>query len=88
MARDQQEEKEEEDVQFYLDPDGDPTAQQELQREEERRLEMEREGFIPLVPDGPLLTQQWEESSNEDSSDYDSDEQLAIGPAFGRRFAR
>jgi hypothetical protein len=85
LARDQQEE----DVQFYLDPDGDPTAQQELQREEERRLEREREGFIPLVPDGHLLTQQWEESSNEySSSGYDSDEQLAIGPAFGRRFAR
>jgi hypothetical protein len=72
-------EEEEEEVQFFLDTDGDRNIQQDLQREREKELQEQNEGFIPLLPEGPLLPNQWREaSSEEESSEYDSDEQLAV----------
>jgi hypothetical protein len=85
LAKDQEEEEEEE-VQFFFDTDGDPNIRQELQRERERELQEAKDGFIPLVPEGPLVPNwvQASSSSEEESSEYDSEEQLAV-PSL-RRF--
>jgi hypothetical protein len=85
LAKDQEEDDEEE-VRFFFDTAGDPNVQQELQMERERELEEEKDGFIPLVPKGPLIPNWYRavSSSEESSSEYDSDEQLAL-PSL-RRF--
>jgi hypothetical protein len=87
LAKDQVEDDEEE-VQFFFDTVGDRNVQQELQRERERELEEEKDGFIPLVPKGPLIPNWYRavssSSEEEESSECDSDEQLAV-PSL-RRF--
>ena len=86
-----------------IDTEGDLLVREQLvierEREQQRQRQQEEEGYIPLVPEGPLRPISWwqergkgggssDEDSSSSSSDYDSGEELAVGSAFGNRFAR